>query len=323
MKIGIMGTGKMAGVFAQTLARMPEVECYAAASRSPERAKAFAGQYGFAKAYGSYEEMADDPELELVYIATPHSHHFAHMKLCLEHGKPVLCEKAFTMNAAQAREIMELSREKGILAAEAIWTRYMPSRAVINEMIAEGVIGRVSMLTANLSYVICGVDRIIRPELAGGALLDVGVYPINFALMHFGDEIEKIESSVRLTEQGVDGMETITIFYKDGRMASLTAGIYARSDRKGIIYGDKGYLVVENINNPRSVAAYDMEDRLIRKADIPPQISGYEYEVRECIRAVREGKNECPSMSLSDSVRVMEVLDALRRQWGVVYPGEA
>lgn len=322
MKIGILGTGSIANTLAETMKQMEEVECYAVASRDLKKAEAFAEKHGFSRAFGSYEELAEDSQVELVYIATPHSHHYENMKLCMERGKPVLCEKAFTMNSAQAKEIQRLSERKHVMAAEAIWTRYMPSRRLIDEMIASGMIGKASMLTANLSYVICGVDRILDPNLAGGALLDVGVYPIHFALMHFGDEIEKIESSVQFTETGVDGMETITIFYKGGRMASLTAGIYGRSDRKGIIYGDKGYLIVENINNPKYIEVYDLEDRLMKRVEVPPQISGYEYEIRECIQTIEKGEINCPSIPLSDSIRVMEVADELRLQWGLVYPGE-
>lgn len=322
MKVGILGAGSIAGTLAQTMEKMEEVTCFAVASRSLEKAEHFAAKHGFEKAYGSYEELVRDEEVELIYIATPHSHHYEHMKLCLEHGKPVLCEKAFTMNAGQARKIQELSKEKNTLAAEAIWTRYMPSRKMINDLLDSGIIGKVSVLTANLSYVISGVERLIRPELAGGALLDVGVYTINFALMHFGEEIEKIESSVQYTETGVDGMETITIFFKNGRMASLTAGMYGRSDRKGIFYGDKGYMIVENINNPKSITVYDAEDRVVKKVDVPEQITGYEYEIRECIEVIKEGGIQCASMPLEDSVKVMEIMDGLRKQWGIVYPAE-
>jgi predicted dehydrogenase len=266
--------------------------------------------------------MVKDAQVELVYIATPHSHHYEHMKLCLLHDKPVLCEKAFAMNSSQAKEIAKLSKERSVYAAEAIWTRYMPSRQIINEAIASGILGKVSMLTANLSYDIDGVERIIRPELAGGALLDVGVYPLNFALMHFGNEIAKIESSVTKTETGVDGMETITLFYRDGRMASLTAGIYGRSDRKGIIYGEKGYLIVENVNNPQAVRVYDTDDRLIKEYELPQQISGYEYEIRECISQIEKGETESLSMPLQTSIEVLEIMDGLRKDWGIQYPGE-
>lgn len=322
MKIGILGAGNIASVVAPTIAAVEEAECYAVAARSLERAENFAKQYGFTKAYGSYEELVKDPEVELIYVTTPHSHHYEHMMLCLEHGKAVLCEKAFTMNVKQAKIVAEYAKEHGIYVAEAIWTRYMPSRKLINDVLESGVIGTPSVLTANLSYIIGDKDRIINPALAGGALLDVGVYGMNFASMHFGDEIERIESSVQLTDTGVDGMESITIFYKNGRMAVLTHGIYGRSDRKGIIYGDKGYMIVENINNPRSVSVFDTEDNLVAQYDVPKQISGYEYQFIEAISCIKEGKYESNSMPLADSVHIMELMDGLRKQWGVVYPQE-
>ena len=322
MKIGVLGAGKISHSTVPAMIALEEVECWAVASRSLEKARAFAEQYGFQKAYGSYEEMLNDPEVELVYVATPHSHHFDHMMLCMEHGKAVLCEKAFTMNAKQARTVMEYAKEHGIFAAEAIWPRYMPSRKLINDVIESGVIGKVNTLTANLSYVIHQVPRIYRPELAGGALLDIGVYGINFALMHFGTDIERVESSVQMTPSGVDGTETITIFYRDGRMAVLTHSIYARSDRKGIIHGDKGYIVVENINNPQSVSVFDTQDQLVAHYDVPKQINGYEYQFAECAKALKEGRTESWSMPLADSVYMMELMDNLRIQWGMVYPQE-
>ena len=322
MKLGILGAGGIAAVTAPTMAALPEIECYAAASRSLQKAEAFAQKFGFEKAYGSYEEMLQDPAVDLVYVATPHSHHYEHMMLSLAHGKHILCEKAFTMNAAQAKKVRDYAAGHGLYVAEAIWTRYMPSRAIIDDILAGRVIGRPNILTANLSYVIHQSQRIMDPALAGGALLDVGVYGLNFALMHFGAEIERIESAVQMTGTGVDGMETITIFYKDGRMAVLTHGIYARSDRKGIIYGDKGYLVVENINNPQSISVFDLNDRLIETHTVPPQISGYEYQFAEAVRCIRAGKTESDSMPLENTVQVMELMDYIRRQWGLVYPQE-
>lgn len=322
MKLGILGPGKIAHSVVYALKAMPEIECYATASRTPGKAEAFARQYGFEKAYNSYEELVQDPNVELIYVATPHSHHYEHMMLCLTHGKPVICEKAFTMNAQQAKKIKAYSEEHGIYAAEAIWPRYMPSRDMIQEAINSGKVGKVHAMTANLHYRINDVQRLIDPALAGGALLDVGVYGVSFALTHFGTEIERIESSVQLTETGVDGMETITIFFKNGRMAVLTHGMYTRSDRKGIFYGEKGYIVVENINNPQSVTLYDDNDNLLEHYDVPEQINGYEYEFREAVRCIQEGKHESDSVPLEESVKVMEVMDSLRRQWGVVYPQE-
>ena len=322
MKIGVLGAGNISAMVAPTMVVMQEIECYAVSSRSLEKAEAFAKKFGFEKAYGSYEEMLRDPNVELVYVATPHSHHYEHMMLCIEHGKPILCEKAFTLNADQAKKVRAAAAEKGIFVAEAIWPRYMPSRKIIGEVLSSGIIGKPNTLTGNLSYVIGGVKRIVEPELAGGALLDIGVYGLNFALMHFGTDIDRVESSVQMTEKGVDAMETITIFYKDGRMAVLTHSIYCRSDRKGIIHGDKGYMVVENINNPQSLTVYDTEDKQLAFYDFSDQISGYEYQFAECAAALAAGKTEAPSMPMADTVYVMEIMDSLRKKWGMVYPQE-
>ena len=322
MNIGFIGAGRIANILAATMARMEDVTLCAVAARDLERAQAFAAQHGFRKAYGSYEELLCDPEVELVYIATPHSHHAAHMKLCIEHGKHVLCEKAFTLNATQAREVAALAKEKGVYVAEAIWTRYMPSRRIINEVLASGIVGKISVMTCNLSYPVTYKERIVRPELAGGALLDVGIYGLNFALMHFGDDIVRTDSSVRFTDTGVDAQETITLHYADGKMAVITAGVLARGDRKGIFYGEKGYIIVENINNPQSISVYDLTDTLIQRIQVPAQISGYEYEIREAMARIRAGETEAASMPLDTSIAVMERMDALRRDWGLVYPME-
>ena len=322
MNIGIIGAGRIVNIVVQALMALPQTTCYAIASRDLGRAQEYAAKYGFQKAYGSYEEMLQDPKVELVYIATPHSHHYEHMMMCIDHGKAVLCEKAFTLNADQARKVQAAAKEKGVYVAEAIWPRYMPSRKMIDDVIASGVIGKVNTLTANLSYKIDDKERIVKPELAGGALLDIGVYGINFAIMHFGWDVERVESSVRMTDAGVDAMETITIFYKDGRMAVLTHSIYARSDRKGIIHGEKGYIVVENINNPQSVSVYDDEDRLLAHYDVPQQINGYEYEFIESVDCIAAGKTESDSMKLEESVMMMEIMDSLRQSWGLVYPQE-
>jgi len=322
MKLGVLGAGHIAEVVAPTWLAMEGIECFAVSSRSLEKAEAFAQKFGFQKAYGSYEEMLRDPDVELVYVATPHSHHYEHMMLCIEQGKNILCEKAFTLNAGQAEKIKAAAAEKGVYVAEAIWTRYMPSRKVIDDVLSSGMIGTPNTLTANLSYVISHKERIYNPALAGGALLDIGVYGINFALMHFGSDIERVESSVKMLPTGVDAMETITIFYRDGRMAVLTHSVFCRSDRKGIIHGDKGYLVIENINNPQSLRVFDLKDQEVAFYDFSDQISGYEFEFAEAAACIAAGKRESDSMPMEDTVQVMAFMDSLRSQWSMVYPQE-
>lgn len=322
MNVAILGAGRIAGVVSATLSKLEEINCYAVAARDLSRAEEFAKTYGYQKAYGSYEEMLRDPEVELVYVATPHSHHFEHAMMCLEAGKHVLCEKSFTLNAGQARKLIAYAREKGLYLAEAIWIRYMPSRALIRNAIDSGIIGPCRIMTATLSYPNYTHERISRLDLAGGALLDLGVYGLNFALMHFGDDIAKVDSSVVMTETGVDGAESITLTYKDGRMAVLTHSILGRSDRRGILYGEKGYIVVDCINNPQRIRAYDTADQLLAEYEIPEKISGYEYEFLEAVRCIRAGKTESDSMPLDHTLRVMELMDDLRAQWGLVYPQE-
>ena len=264
MNIGILGAGGIARVMAQTINKMDQARLYAIGSRNVEKAQAFAQEFKIEKAYGSYEELVSDENIDLIYIATPHSHHYEHMKLCIEHGKNILCEKAFTFNTEQAEEVISLAEKKGVYLAEAIWTRYMPSRKMIDELISSGIIGEIKTVTCNLSYPISNVERIIRPELAGGALLDIGVYGINFIIMHLGKDFKDIDSTVMMTDTGVDGQETLVFKYANGTMAVATHSIYNRSDRKGIFHGDKGYMIVENINNPQSIEIYDCEDKLIK-----------------------------------------------------------
>ena len=322
MKIGVLGTGWIVHPVTAALKGMTGVECYAIASRTKERGEQAAKDFGYKVGYGSYEELVADPKVDLVYVATPHSRHYEDMKLCIAAGKNVLCEKSFTLNAVQAADIKRLAKEAGVYVAEAIWTRYQPSRKLINDTIASGIIGEVKTLTANLSYAMMNKERIWNPELAGGALLDIGVYGINFALMHFGDDIDHIESSVQMLDTGVDGMESITIFFKDGRMAVLTHSVHGRSDRKGIFYGEKGYMIVENINNPQSISVYDAGDNLLQFIPVPEQINGYEYQFAEAADCIADGKLESDSMPMEETVKVMEIMDSLRKSWGMVYPQE-
>ncbi len=322
LKMAILGAGGIASTMAGTISRMEQVECYAVGSRSMEKAQAFAQKFGFQKAYGSYEELVKDGEVELVYIATPHSEHYENARLCIRHKKPVLCEKAFTANAKQAKELLDYAKKEKVFITEAMWVRYLPMLQTIRAELADDVIGTPTMLTANLGYLISEVPRLQRPDLAGGALLDVGVYPINFARMIFGDRIVKISSACTYTDSGVDEQDSITLIYEDGRVAQLAASMLGLSDRRGTIYGTKGFMVIENINNFESLTVYDTGYRPVKKIERPEQISGYEYEVEACIRALSEGKLECEEMPHSETLRVMELMDALREEWGVKFPFE-
>lgn len=322
LRVGILGAGKIAGIMARTLREMENVQAWAVASRERERAEEFARTYGIERAYGSYEELVEDPAVDLIYVATPHSHHAEHCLLCIEHGKPVLCEKAFTANAAQARQVLARAEERGVFLTEAIWTRYMPSRRMIDDLIGEGALGEVVSLTANLGYPLTHVERIMEPALAGGALLDIGIYPLNFASMVLGDEVEDVTSACVKTSTGVDAQSSIVLRYRDGKMATLHTTVLAATEQYGIIYGTKGYLIAHNINNIDRISLFGPDRSLRREITVPKQITGYEYEVEACRRALETGALECPEMPHAQTLRMMEQMDALRWDWGVRYPFE-
>lgn len=322
INIGFIGAGNISRSMAETIIHMDNVSVYAISSRDIKRAEFFATKYGFKNFYGSYEEMLKDEKIDLVYIATPHSLHYEHAKMSLDYGKHVLCEKAFMANYRQAFDIINIAKEKKLLITEAIWTRYMPMRYKLNEIINSGIIGNVSSLTANLGYVINNVPRIIDPSLAGGALLDVGVYPINFALMTFGDKIKNITSSCIKTHSGVDAQNSIIFSYEDAKMAVLNSTMLSITNREGVINGDKGYIVVKNINNTEEINVYSLERELVLNCKTPKQITGYEYEVNASIEAIRKGFLECKDMPHSETLKVMKIMDDLRLEWGVKYPFE-
>ncbi|MBR5800161.1 MAG: Gfo/Idh/MocA family oxidoreductase [Lachnospiraceae bacterium] len=321
--IGIMGAGNIAGVMAETIKKMKGVKLYAVASRQQVSADVFAGKYGCKKAYGSYEDLVKDKKVDLIYIATPHSEHFENAKLCILHGKPVLCEKAFTANAAQAEELVKLARERNVFLAEAIWTRYMPMVATMQQVIGSGVIGEIKTLTANLGYVVGHLPRMQEPKLCGGALLDLGIYPLTFAFMMLGTHYDRVESSCSYAATGVDEQNSITLYYPDGKVAHLNSTMVSVSDRKGMIYGTKGFAVVENINNFQSITVFDNSYKKLAEYKCPKQISGYEYEVEACMKAISKGELECVEMPHYESIRVMKFMDELRKEWGVVYPYDA
>ncbi len=320
LKVGILGAGHIAQKMATTLMGMKEAELYTVAARELSRAEQFADEFHAQKAYGNYEALTDDPDIDLIYIATPHSHHFGPARMCLLKGKPVLCEKAFTANAREAEELIRIAQEKQVFLAEAIWTRYMPFSRTIRELTESGIIGKPMMLTASLGYPIAHKERIVRLELCGGALYDLGVYPINFALMTFGNDLEKITSTCMKNEAGVDMQNSITFTYRDGRMAVMQTTAFCASDRQGIISGDKGYLVIDNINNPQQAVVYNTDHQETGRYTCPPQITGFEYQVLEAAEAIRQGAIEPASMPHAETLRVMRMLDSLRQEWGIRFP---
>ena len=319
-RIGIIGAGWIAEKMCDAIAPFTDMEIHAIASRTMEKAEAFAAEHDIRKAYGSYEEMVCDPAIDLVYIATPHSHHYDHAMLALEHGKPVLVEKAFTANARQAKELIETARSKGLFITEAIWTRYMPLSHKVREIMESGIIGEPRVLTATLCYMMENKERIVRGDLCGGALLDLGVYTLNFARMYFGTDIVKTVTNCHLGPSGMDMHESISLSFADGKMANLQSGALCLNDRQGIISGTEGYIRVDNINCPEVVEVYRNYELVQRYTKDDDMVNGYEYQVIECRRCINEKLMESPMMPHEETISIMKQMDDLRKEWGVRYP---
>lgn len=320
-RVGIIGAGKIAGKVADTLNQLNQFAPYAIASRDINKANEFGDKYNVEKRYGSYEELVNDPDVDLVYIATPHSEHADQAKLCLEAGKPVLVEKAFSYDSVTTAEILTMSDEKNIFCGEAMWIRFLPMYRMLLQQIEQGAIGRVTGLTCSLGYDLRNKARILSPEHAGGVLLDLGVYPINLASMLFGTEPISITSSCAKLETGVDGQCTIQMNYKGARCATLFSTMMYKPDNNARIYGDKGYIEIDNINNPEAFRIYQGDHTLVFEAKKPDrQISGYEYEFIAARDAIIVGANQCGEMSHDETLRIMRICDGLRRTWGVRFP---
>ncbi len=323
INMAIIGAGNIARYMAKAIDGLQEQVCaYAVASRSLDKAEVFAKEWHFQRAYGSYEELAADPAVDLVYIATPHAMHYDNARLCVEHGRAVLVEKAFTANAAQARELIELAEKKGVFLTEAIWTRYIPARRIVEKLLEEGAIGEPLSLEAEFSVPLRHKQRMYDPALAGGALLDLGMYCLTFASMYFGDAVTEVTSHVEKLDTGVDATDDIYYTYADGRRAHLRTSMVTGPVNRGEIRGTQGCIQVETLNNFSAIRVYDAAGNLRQEPEIPAQINGYEYEVLACVRAMEAGALECGEMPHSETIEIMEQMDRLRRDWGVVYPFE-
>ena len=320
MRVGIIGTGWIAEKAAITLRGLSECEAYAVGSRTLERAEAFAKEWGIAKACGSYAELINDPDVDLVYVGTPHSHHYDVAKEALLAGKPCLVEKAFMANYRQAKEIVDIAREKKVFLAEAIWTRYQPVVKMVRDLIDSGRIGTPRLVTATLGYSMGEKPRIMRPDLCGGALLDLGVYALNFVRMFFPADIVSMESQCVKSKTGMDLTNAISIILADGVLCNLQSSAACVGDNIGVIAGTDGNLIIDNINNPQKITVNTHDREFVEDIRVPHQITGYEYQFLACRKALADGLLEPREMPLEETLYVMQLMDGLRQKWGVRYP---
>ncbi len=348
LKFAILGCGHIATKMAAAVKTLEKrgmgVECYAVASRTLDKAKKFADDYGFGRAYGSYEELAQDSAVDLIYIATPHSEHYSNILLCLEHGRNLLVEKAFTANALMASEVIALAEEKGVFMSEAMWTRFLPAVQMVKDWILAGKIGKVESVEADFSMPLSHIGRLQKPELAGGALLDLGIYSLTFADIFLTDpEIcREIPASAGMTSgedcvanhivqtktkcvkfhTGVDATDWIDLVYAGGQVAHLKTSMVAPLKNEGVIYGTAGFIRVQNLNDMVEIQLFDVAGTLVESVK-PPRIENcYEYEVLGCKAALEKGLRECPEMPHSKTMQMMTQMDSLRAAWGVSYPFE-
>lgn len=345
MKLGILGCGYIAGKMAEAVKVLEckgmGVELHAVAARDFEKADAFAKQYGAVKAYGSYQELADDADVDLIYIATPHSHHYEHSKLCIAAGKNILVEKAFCGNVKQATEVIAMAHDKGVFLCEAMWTRFLPAVNVVRNWIKAGRIGEVQSVEADFSQPLTHVERLMNPALAGGALLDLGIYSLTFADLFLNDEgcqgndgivgvncanygapIANLDARCIKTETGVDATDWINITYKNGKKAYLKASIANPWHNEGVIYGTKGYIRVVNLNDMEELQVYDAAGQLVESVKPERICNCYEYEVLACRDALEKGTKECAEITHYKTMEMMELMDSIRDRFGVSYPFE-
>ena len=320
LRVGIIGTGWIAEKAAITLAGLTMCEAYAVGSRSQEKADEFARKWDVKKAYGSYAELMADPDVDLVYVGTPHSHHYDVTREALLAGKPCLVEKAFMANRREAKEIIDLAHEQKVFLAEAIWTRYQPVVNMVRELINSGRIGTPRLLTATLGYSMGDKPRIMRADLCGGALLDLGVYALNFVRMFFPADIVSIDSQCVKSTTGMDLTNAITLVLADGMLCNLQSSAACVGDNIGVIAGTEGNLIIDNINNPQTITVNGPDRTYIETIRVPKQITGYEYQFVACRQALIDGLLEPLEMPHKETLYIMELLDGLRQKWGVRYP---
>lgn len=326
MKWGILATGTIAAKFAETVNRMEDTQMLAAcASRTMEKAEAFREQYGIGRAYGSYEAMMQDPEVEAVYIATPNNLHYENCRMCLNAGKHVLCEKPFTVTRQEGERLFALAEEKGLFIMEAFWIRFLPALSAMREMINSGVIGDVVWARSDYGFVAKGArkDRKFDASLAGGALLDIGIYNLGFMRMVMGDApVESFDSQYHINEYGTDDFSTILLRYAGRKSACVTTSIGIPMAREAVVYGTKGSIALDDFQHAERLHIRSA-DGTCRTLDFPEEINGFEYQIREAERCVQAGKTTSDILKKQDTLEILELMERIRASWGMRFACEA
>ena len=321
---GILSTGHISGRFAEALQKLPDAELSAVASRSAGPAKKFAEEHGVLKAYGSYSELAEDPEVDVVYIGTPHSFHLENSVMCMRAGKSVLCEKALTINAREAEEMIRVAREENVFLMEAMVTRHVPLIKKIQQWIKSEKIGKVRMVKASR----CArgefkpSQRHLNPQLGGGSLLDVGVYVISFASMIFQKPPKDVFGFGHIGEIGSDEQGAALLKYDKGEIADLSFALRTKAVNDAYIFGTEGYIKIDEVFAVPTKATLFIHDKESEVIEEPVLVGGLVNEAEEVMRCMKKGLKESPFMPLEESLQIMRIMDQIRAPWELKYPND-
>ncbi len=333
LRWGILGTGAIARKFVAGLAHSPGAVIAAVGSRSQAAADTFGNEFSIPRRHATYEALAADPEVDVIYISTPHHCHQPNTLLCLAAGKHVLCEKPFALNERQAREMVEMARARKLFLMDAMWTRFLPVFAKVRELISAGAIGEPRMIQADFAF---RADfepssRLFNPSVGGGALLDVGIYPLALSSMVFGTPTS-IQGSASLGASGVDEQAAVVLGHPGGRLSLLACGIRTTTAHEAVIAGTEGRLKIHSpwwrgssvtlIPEGERTSANPFSGETERRFDESYPGNGYQFEADEVGRCLRAGRTESAAMPLDETLSLMRTMDALRASWGIRYPGE-
>ena len=320
---GILGTGAIAAAFATALRQVTDATLFAVGSRSQTSADDFAQTHDVGRAFASYAELAADPDVDVVYIASPHTAHFEHTMLCLGAGKHVLCEKPFALNSTQTEQMVALAKHNGLFLMEAMWMRFIPLIIELRRRVDAGEIGQVRMIQADFGFRAPRNphSRLFNPELAGGALLDLGIYPLAFSALLLGAPTE-ITSLANIGTTGVDEQSAYVLKHEGGELSVLASALRTQTSMSAWVYGTDGRIhLPKQFWRAKEMVLYrnEMEPESIH---LPYTGNGYQFEAQEVVDCLRAGKTESGIMPLRDSESLMGTMDTIRRQWGLTYPNE-